>query len=146
MKREYSCECTTGQPKVVAHRSAPPIPPPTAPETSRRSAPRPSAAHAPQVAYRETSSKQAKFAYTHKKQSGGAGQFGRVEGFVEPLDNPSAPAVFENELLGTNIPPEFVPAIEKGFREALAKGPLTGSPVMGVRVVLEARTKGRSGR
>jgi len=104
MKREYNCECTTGQPKV---------------------------------AYRETSSKQAKFSYTHKKQSGGAGQFGRIEGYIEPLDEPSAPAEFDNEMIGTNIPPEFVPAIEKGFKEALAKGPLTGAPVMGVRIVLQ---------
>ena len=104
MKREYNCECTTGQPKV---------------------------------AYRETSSKQAKFSYTHKKQSGGAGQFGRVEGYIVPLDEPSKPAEFENEMIGSNIPPEFVPAIEKGFLEALGKGPLVGAPVMGVRIVLQ---------
>ena len=94
---------------------------------------------APKVAFRETCSNRSKFSYTHKKQSGGSGQFGRVEGYIEPISDTLGEGTFEfeNGLVGNSIPPEFVPAIEKGFREALMQGVLTGSPVMGVRVVLQ---------
>ncbi|KAF0852682.1 mitochondrial translation elongation factor G1 (EF-G1) [Andalucia godoyi] len=92
---------------------------------------------APYVAYREAITGKVTFDYTHKKQSGGAGQFGRVAGYVEPLP-PNAETKFEfvNGIVGNAIPPAFFPAIEKGFREAVTKGPLIGHPVWGVRVVL----------
>ena len=114
MKREYKVETVTGMPKVN---------------------------------YRETCTGRSSFSYTHKKQSGGAGQYGKVMGYIEPLD-PDADAsstamggdgptfVFENHIVGNTIPPEFIPAIEKGFTEAVSKG-LAGYPVVGVRVVLE---------
>ena len=79
--------------------------------------------------------------YTHKKQSGGSGQYGKVEGYMEPIDAERIGAVpgmeFVNEIAGNTIPPDFLPAIEKGFKEALKGGYLCGSPVMGVRVVLQ---------
>jgi len=94
---------------------------------------------APKVAFREAPSKRARFSYTHKKQSGGAGQYGKVEGYIEPIDE--TPGVgsyeFENQLSGNNIPPEFVGAINKGFQEACREGPIAGQQVMGVRVVLK---------
>jgi elongation factor G len=93
----------------------------------------------PRVAIRETCAKMARFSYTHKKQSGGSGQYGKVEGYIEPIDAEGvAPGVeFRSDLSGNNIPPDFVPAIEKGFKEAFQNGFQVGSPVMGVRVVLE---------
>ena len=90
---------------------------------------------APQVAYRETISERAEFDYVHKKQTGGAGQYGRVAGFVEPQDE-SEDFVFENKVRGGAIPSEFIPSVEKGFRAMLAKGRLIGFPVIGLRVVL----------
>jgi elongation factor G len=91
----------------------------------------------PQVAYRETITQRGDFAYTHKKQTGGSGQFGRVCGYLEPLP---ADAVekdeFVDDITGGSIPREFIPAVEKGFREALKKGSLIGFPVTGVRYVI----------
>ena len=89
---------------------------------------------APQVAYRETVSQRAEFNTTHKKQSGGAGQFGRVEGYVEPLDE--GEFEFVNEVRGGSVPTEYIPSVEKGFQSALPKGRLIGFPVTGLRVVL----------
>jgi elongation factor G len=88
----------------------------------------------PQVAYREAVSQAVDFDYTHKKQTGGAGQYARVIGRLEPL----AKGTFEfaNEVKGGRIPREFIPSCEKGFRAALRKGPLIGFPVIGVRVVI----------
>ncbi len=88
----------------------------------------------PQVAYREAISRRAEFDYTHKKQTGGSGQFGRVIGYIEPLDD--GRYEFVNEIKGGHIPKEFIPSCEKGFRSALAKGQLIGFPVVAVRVVL----------
>lgn len=88
----------------------------------------------PQVAYRETISKKAFFDYTHKKQTGGAGQYGKVVGYIEPLDEGSF--AFENQVKGGNIPTEFIPAVEKGFRSCLDKGLLLGYPVTGIKVTL----------
>jgi elongation factor G len=91
----------------------------------------------PQVAYRETISQRGEFAYTHKKQTGGAGQFARVCGYLEPLP-PDAVMQYEfvNEIVGGAIPREFIPACDKGFQEAIKKGSLIGFPVVGVRCVI----------
>jgi elongation factor G len=88
----------------------------------------------PQVAYRETITRRADFNYTHKKQTGGAGQFGRVAGYIEP--EPEADFVFNNQITGGAIPTQFIPACEKGYQACLAKGPKLGFPITGVRVVL----------
>ncbi|KAI1316292.1 Elongation factor G, mitochondrial [Mortierella claussenii] len=93
----------------------------------------------PQVAFRETITDGAKFNYTHKKQSGGSGQYGRVQGYIEPAeaDEDGKEAFFESRVVGGNIPTNFIPACEKGFREGLQKGFLIGHPITGVRMVLE---------
>ncbi len=91
----------------------------------------------PQVAYRETITKRAEFNYLHKKQTGGAGQFARVAGYIEPLP-PESGNVYEfvDQIVGGAIAREFIPACDKGFQEALQRGLLIGKPVVGVRVVL----------
>ncbi len=89
---------------------------------------------APQVAYRETISQRAEFNTTHKKQTGGSGQYGRVAGYVEPF--PDGDFEFVDEVRGGAIPNEFIPSVEKGIRSTLAKGRLIGFPVTGIRVVL----------
>ncbi|KAI8927075.1 P-loop containing nucleoside triphosphate hydrolase protein [Entophlyctis helioformis] len=95
----------------------------------------------PQVAFRETITSMAKFDYTHKKQSGGAGQFGRVVGYIEPIPeeevDEDASVEFENRTVGMNIPFQYIPAIEKGFYEGCDKGYLIGHPINGVRMILE---------
>lgn len=108
----------------------------------------------PRVAFRETISQRAAFDYTHKKQSGGAGQFGRVAGYIEPVNdwhNPSERAEdgetfdstarfnneFVNQIVGGAIPSEYIPACEKGFAETTAKGSIIGHPVVGARLVLQ---------
>ncbi|KAJ3295688.1 Elongation factor G, mitochondrial [Borealophlyctis nickersoniae] len=93
----------------------------------------------PQVAFRETINQKVEFNYTHKKQSGGSGQFGRVVGYIEPLLEPledGSTNEFSDETVGMNIPRNFIPAIEKGFLEACQKGSIVGHPVTGVRFVL----------
>ncbi|KAI9298688.1 translation elongation factor G [Neoconidiobolus thromboides FSU 785] len=115
LKREYGVDCVTGK---------------------------------PQVAFRETITQKAEFNYTHKKQTGGSGQFGRVIGYIEPID----PTEFENaededstvpefqfldQVVGGTIPQNYIPAVDKGFQDALEKGPLIGHRVKGVKVVLE---------
>lgn len=87
----------------------------------------------PQVAYREAITARAEFDYTHKKQTGGAGQFGRVIGYLEPFDGQYE---FVNEVKGGHIPREFIPSCDKGFQAMLKKGQLIGSPIIGLRVVL----------
>lgn len=89
---------------------------------------------APQVAYRETITRQAEFDYTHKKQTGGAGQYGRVSGYMEP--DPEEEFIFENRVTGGSIPTQYISACEKGFAQCMAKGPKMGFPVTGLRVVL----------
>ncbi|HOK07095.1 MAG TPA: elongation factor G [Syntrophales bacterium] len=88
----------------------------------------------PRVAYRETITRRADFNYTHKKQTGGAGQYGRVAGYIEPTDE--ADFVFENRITGGAIPTQFIPACEKGFRSCMEKGPKLEFPVTGIRVVI----------
>ncbi|KAG7480407.1 elongation factor G, mitochondrial [Solea senegalensis] len=92
----------------------------------------------PKVAFRETITAPVTFDFTHKKQSGGSGQYGKVIGVLEPLEpEDSTKLEFEDQTVGTNVPKQFVPAIEKGFREACEKGPLSGHKISGVRFVLE---------
>jgi elongation factor G len=90
---------------------------------------------APQVAYRETISQRAEFNYTHKKQTGGSGQYGKVAGWIEPAPE-GQDFEFVNEVRGGSIPTEYIPAVEKGFRSCLPKGRLIGFPVIGLRVVI----------
>lgn len=88
----------------------------------------------PQVAYRETITARADFNYTHKKQTGGSGQFGRVAGYIEPCE--AGDYEFVSEIKGGVIPNEYVPSIDKGFRAAMEKGPTIGFPIIGVRAVI----------
>lgn len=115
LRREYQVACTTGQ---------------------------------PQVAFRETITKRAEFNYTHKKQTGGSGQFGRVVGYVEPItaDNYTPPEgddsgvipdfEFVDQTVGGTIPANYIPAIQRGFIDGLAKGALVGHRVKNVRMVI----------
>lgn len=94
----------------------------------------------PRVAFRETITQRADFHYTHKKQTGGAGQYARVIGYVEPMEpdpKTGKDVAFENFVMGGNIPSSYIPACEKGFYEALEKGSLSGNPVSGSRLVLQ---------
>ena len=91
----------------------------------------------PRVNYRESITRKAQFDYQHKKQSGGQGQYGRVIGYVEPLDDVNAEPVFENMMIGNVITPSWMAAIEKGFREQALEGTLTDHPVSGCRFVIE---------
>jgi elongation factor G len=88
----------------------------------------------PRVAYRETITQRADFNYTHKKQTGGSGQFGRIAGYLEPVSD--AEFVFENEIHGGSIPTQYIPACEKGFKQSMAKGPKLEFPITGVKVVI----------
>jgi len=88
----------------------------------------------PRVAYRETITQRAPFNYTHKKQTGGAGQFGRVAGFIEPSEEEFE---FVNKVTGGRIPTQYIPACEKGFQACLAKGPSLEFPVTGIKITLE---------
>jgi elongation factor G len=106
MRREYNAEVTTGHPRV---------------------------------AYRETITARAEFNYTHKKQTGGSGQYARIAGYIEPLGDAGEGEedfAFVNEIRGGAIPTQFIPAVEKGFRSCVQKGPKLEFPVTGVRVVI----------
>lgn len=94
----------------------------------------------PRVAFRETITSEGKFNYTHKKQTGGAGQFARVIGHIEPMERDpetGKDVAFENRIVGGTIPASFIQACEKGFYEVLEKGSLTGSQVTGCKFILE---------
>jgi len=87
----------------------------------------------PQVAYREAISQRAEFDYLHKKQTGGSGQFGKVCGYVEPIEDEYE---FEDKIVGGSVPRQFIGSVDKGFKSMMAKGQLIGHPITGVKVVL----------
>lgn len=101
MRREYTAEVSTGQPRV---------------------------------AYRETITRRSEFDYIHKKQTGGAGQYGRVAGYMEPVT--ATELIFENKIVGGSIPTQFIASCEKGFRQCMQKGPKMEFPVTGIKVVI----------
>ena len=91
----------------------------------------------PQVAYRETISQAVEYDYTHKKQTGGAGQFAKVVGILEPLgENSEKNYEFVDKIVSGRIPREYIPAVNKGFKEQMTKGPLIGFPIVGVKATL----------
>lgn len=90
---------------------------------------------APQVAYRETITKEIEDSYTHKKQSGGSGQFGKIDYTMKPGE-PNSGFTFTTSVVGGNVPKEFFPAIEKGFKFMMDAGPLAGFPVLDVEIDL----------
>ena len=92
----------------------------------------------PKVSYREAPTRETPFNYKHKKQTGGSGQYAHVVGKLVPLPaEATEPFVFENKVTGGRIPTEYIPSVEKGFRESMHKGPVAGYEVMGVQMVLE---------
>jgi elongation factor G len=88
----------------------------------------------PQVAYREAITQRADFNYTHKKQTGGSGQYGRVAGFIEPSEEKNYE--FVDAVKGGAIPKEFIPSCDKGFRESLKRGSLIGFPIVNTKVTI----------
>ncbi len=92
---------------------------------------------APQVRYRETITKATPYDYTHKKQTGGQGQFAKVQGVFEPHDDKAVDYEFVDEIVGGRIPREYIPACDKGFKEQVKKGLLIGFPVVNFRVRLQ---------
>lgn len=95
----------------------------------------------PEVAYREAITQRADFVYTHKKQTGGSGQYAKVAGYIEPLiatgvDEEDADYEFVDEIKGGTIPTEFIPSCDKGFQLAMKKGTQVGFPIIGVRAVI----------
>ncbi len=89
---------------------------------------------APQVAYRETITQRAEFNYTHKKQSGGSGQYGRVAGFMEPITDKDYE--FVDSIKGGAIPNEYIPSCDKGFKKAMERGSLIGFPIVNVKMTI----------
>ncbi|MDR2211624.1 MAG: elongation factor G [Spirochaetaceae bacterium] len=88
----------------------------------------------PQVAYREAIQQRSEFNYTHKKQTGGSGQYGRVAGYMEPWSE--GDYEFVDNIKGGAIPNEFIPSCDKGFKEALKRGSLIGFPIVNIRCVI----------
>ncbi len=88
----------------------------------------------PQVAYREAITQRAEFNYTHKKQTGGSGQYGRVAGYMEPIE--SVDYEFVDSVKGGSIPNEYISSCDKGFKEAKKKGSLIGFPIVNIRCVI----------
>jgi elongation factor G len=93
---------------------------------------------APKVSYRESPTREVKFDYKHKKQSGGSGQFAHIKGVLSPIESDSEDSFeFEEKVVGGRIPKQYIPAIEKGFRSSLAKGPVAEYPVVGTKILLQ---------
>jgi len=90
---------------------------------------------APQVSYRETITREAEIDYTHKKQSGGSGQFARVKIIFAPNED-SEDFEFESKIVGGNIPKEYIPGVEKGIQSVMDSGPVAGFPMLGVKATL----------
>ncbi|UWR26924.1 elongation factor G [Sulfitobacter sp. S223] len=90
---------------------------------------------APQVAYRETVSREAEIVYTHKKQSGGSGQFAEVKMIITPTE-PGEGYSFESRVVGGSVPKEYIPGVEKGIKSVMDSGPLAGFPVIDFKVAL----------
>jgi elongation factor G len=90
---------------------------------------------APQVAYRETISREAEIDYTHKKQTGGTGQFARVKLIITPTE-PGEGYSFESKVVGGSVPKEYIPGVEKGIKSVMDSGPLAGFPVIDFKVAL----------
>lgn len=90
----------------------------------------------PQVAYRESITRQVSDSYTHKKQSGGSGQYAKIDYTLEPLE-PGSGFQFESKVVGGNVPREFWPAVEKGFKASIVKGVLAGYPCLDFKVTLD---------
>ena len=90
---------------------------------------------APQVAYRETVTSMIEDSYTHKKQTGGSGQFAKIDYRIEPAE-PGEGFVFESKITGGNVPKEFIPAVDKGFKQMMETGPLCGFPLLDFKVTL----------
>jgi elongation factor G len=90
---------------------------------------------APQVAFREKITQRVEHEYTHKKQTGGSGQFAQVKIVLEPTE-PGTPFTFENEIIGGAVPKEFIPGVEKGLESVINAGPLAGFPVVDLKVSL----------
>ncbi|AHA99298.1 MULTISPECIES: elongation factor G [Brucella] len=89
---------------------------------------------APQVAYRESITRAAEIDYTHKKQSGGSGQFARVKIIFEPHDGDDF--IFESKIVGGSVPKEYIPGVQKGIESVMGAGPLAGFPMLGVKATL----------
>jgi elongation factor G len=93
---------------------------------------------APKVSYRESPTRAVEFNYKHKKQTGGSGQFAHIVGKLSPLESVSEDSFeFEEHVVGGRIPKQYIPAIEKGFRDILGKGPLAEYPVVGTKIDLD---------
>jgi elongation factor G len=93
---------------------------------------------APKVSYRESPTKEVTFDYKHKKQSGGSGQFAHIKGRLTPIATDSEDSFeFEEHIVGGRIPKQYIPAIEKGFRDSLEKGPVAEYPVVGTLIHLD---------
>jgi elongation factor G len=91
----------------------------------------------PQVAYRESITRRAEINYTHKKQTGGSGQYAKIMGYIEPLPADAVePYEFVDDVTGGSIPREFISSCDKGFKEGVRKGPMIGFPVVGIRCAI----------
>jgi len=91
---------------------------------------------APQVAYREAITQKAEIDYTHKKQSGGSGQFARIKMIFEPKDTTESDFEFQEEIKGGVVPKEYIPGVQKGIESVLSSGPIAGFPVLGMKATL----------
>ena len=89
----------------------------------------------PQVAFRETITQKGEFNYTHKKQTGGTGQFARVKLIISPTE-PGEGYSFESKVVGGSVPKEYIPGVEKGIKSVMDSGPLAGFPVIDFKVAL----------